>query len=141
MLMKSFTVDDCKLISLPKKQNVRGNLTFVENMNHVPFEIKRVFYIYDIPTEATRGAHAHHELHQFLVCLAGSFEVVATDTKSEKLFLMNRPWFGLHIPPMIWASEVNFAPGSVCLVLVSDLYDEGDYIRDYQDYYELMNKD
>ena len=140
MLMNDLTVDDCKLISLPKDENVRGNLTFIESMKHVPFDIKRVFYIYDIPADSTRGAHAHHNLHQFLICLAGSFEISVKDTKSEKIFSMNRPWFGLHIPPMIWASEINFAPGSVCLVLVSDFYDGDDYIRDYQDYFEIMNK-
>ncbi len=130
------TVDQCNLVNLPKIVDRRGNLTFVEQQNHVPFEIKRVFYLYDIPTAESRGAHAHRELHQFLICLSGSFDVELFDGKETKIVHLNRPWIGLHIPPMIWASEVNFDPGSICLVLTSDTYNEGDYIRDL-DLYEL----
>jgi hypothetical protein len=100
----------------------------------VPFEIKRVFYLYDVPTGEDRGAHAHKTLHQFLICLAGSFDVQIDDGTQHDTIHLNRPWKGLHIPPMIWASEVNFDPGSVCLVLASEVYDESDYIRDYREF-------
>lgn len=128
------TVLDCRIIELPKITDPRGNLTFIEGGHHVPFEIKRVFYLYDVPTGEDRGAHAHKELHQFLVCLAGSFDVSIDDGISSKTVHLNRPWKGLHIPPMIWASEVNFDPGSVCLVLASAPYRESDYYRDYEQY-------
>lgn len=125
---------DCSLIDLPKISDPRGNLTFIEGGNHIPFNIKRVFYLYDVPTGEDRGAHAHKTLHQFLVCLAGSFDVSLDDGTNKKLVHLNRPWKGLHIPPMTWASEVNFDPGSVCLVLASDKYDEDDYYRDYDQF-------
>jgi len=128
------SVLDCHIIELPKIADPRGNLTFIEGGRHVPFEIKRVFYLYDVPTGEDRGAHAHKELHQFLVCLAGSFDVSIDDGISRQTVHLNRPWKGLHIPPMIWASEVNFDPGSVCLVLASAPYLESDYYRDYDQY-------
>lgn len=128
------SVLDCRIIELPKIADPRGNLTFIEGGHHVPFEIKRVFYLYDVPTGEDRGAHAHKELNQFLVCLAGSFDVSIDDGISRKTVHLNRPWKGLHIPPMIWASEVNFDPGSVCLVLASAPYMESDYYRDYEQY-------
>ena len=127
-------IDDCQLIDLPKITDPRGNLTFIEGCRHVPFDIKRVFYLYDVPTGEDRGAHAHKELHQFLVCLAGSFDVAIDDGVSKRTVHLNRPWKGLHVPPMIWASEVNFDPGSVCLVLASEPYVESDYYRDYDMY-------
>jgi dTDP-4-dehydrorhamnose 3,5-epimerase and related enzymes len=127
-------LEDCNIIDLPKIRDPRGNLTFIEGQNHIPFDIKRVFYLYDVPTGEDRGAHAHKTLHQFLVCLSGSFDVQLDDGLQRTVVHLNRPWRGLHIPPMIWASEVNFDPGSVCLVLASDLYDEDDYYRDYADY-------
>ena len=128
------TIDDCTIIELPKITNPRGNLTFVENCRHVPFEIKRVFYLYDVPTAESRGAHAHKTLHQFLICLGGSFDMSLDDGVSQKTVHLNRPWKGLPIPPMIWAAEINFDPGSVCLVLASDKYDESDYYRDYDEF-------
>jgi hypothetical protein len=111
--------------------DVRGSLTFIEGGKNIPFDIKRVFYLYDVPTGEGRGAHAHRELHQFLICLAGSFDIAVDDGIDRTNIHLNRPWQGVLIPPMIWASEVNFDPGSVCLVLASMLYDEADYIRDY----------
>jgi hypothetical protein len=132
-------LDQCNLIDLPKIVDRRGNLTFVEQQNHVPFEIKRVFYLYDIPTAESRGAHAHKELHQFLICLSGSFDVELFDGTTTTTVHLNRPWIGLHIPPMIWASEVNFDPGSICLVLTSDVYSESDYIRDIDDFHSFLN--
>ena len=128
------TINDCRTITLPKITDPRGNLTFIEQFKHVPFDIKRVFFLYDVPTEESRGAHAHKALHQFIICLSGSFDVAIDDGEFQAKVHLNRPWKGLHIPPMIWAAEVNFDPGSVCLVLASDLYDESDYIRDHDEY-------
>jgi len=127
-------IDACNVLDLPKITDARGNLTFVEQHRHVPFEIKRIFYLYDVPTEADRGAHAHREHHQFLICLSGSFDVEVDDGADRRLVHLNRPWKGLHVPPMIWAAEKNFDAGSVCLVLSSDLFAEEDYIRDYDAY-------
>ena len=132
--MKKFTVNDCTLDVLPKIDDRRGNLTFIESEKHIPFEIKRVFYLYDIPTAESRGAHAHHDLHQCLICLSGSFDVYVDDGKNSKIIHLNRPWKMLHIPPMIWAAETNFDPGSICLVLTSDFYKESDYLRDYDEF-------
>lgn len=124
-------LDACRLLELPKIADPRGNLTFIEGGRHVPFDVRRVFYLYDVPTGSDRGAHAHRALHQFLICLSGSFDVALDDGREKRTVHLNRPWKGLHVPPMIWASEINFDPGSVCLVLASDIYDEADYIRDY----------
>jgi hypothetical protein len=126
------SIFDCKIIDLPRITDPRGNLSFIEESRHIPFEIKRVFYLYDVPTEAGRGAHAHRTLHQFLICLSGSFDVQLDDGLNQATVHLNRPWKGLHIPPMIWAAEVNFDPGSLCLVLASDFYNEADYYRDYE---------
>ena len=117
----------------------RGNLTFMEELNHVPFDIKRIFYIYDVPTAANRGAHAHHNLKQFVICLSGSFDVLLDDGRHKKTVHLNRPWQGLFIPPMVWASEENFDPGSICLVLTSELYDPSSYIRDYNSFLKLVD--
>lgn len=133
-------LDLCKLIELPKMQDPRGNLTFVEQKKHIPFEIKRIFYIYDVPTGESRGAHAHHKLHQFLICLSGSFNVKIDDGVNKKTIHLNRPWQGLYVPPLIWAAETDFDPGSVCISLVSELYDEGDYIRDYQKFLKVASE-
>lgn len=127
-------ISDCRIVDLPKINDPRGNLTFIEGGNHIPFEIKRVFYLYDVPTAENRGAHAHKELHQFLICLSGSFDVSIDDGTNRDILHLNRPWKGIHIPPMIWASEINFDPGTVCLVLASDKYKEDDYFRDYEKY-------
>jgi len=135
--MITTTINDCNISDLPKINDPRGNLTFIENLIHVPFKISRIFYLYDIPTEESRGAHAHIRLEQFLICLSGSFDVILDDGKDKKLAHLNRPWKGLYIPPMIWAAEINFDPGSVCLILASDLYKEQDYIRSYNKFLEL----
>ena len=131
-------ISDCKIIELPKINDPRGNLSFIEEMNHIPFKIKRIFYLYDIPTDESRGAHAHKELHQFLICLSGSFNVQLDDSHSKTLIHLNRPWKGLYIPPMIWAAEINFDPGSVCLSLTSEFFEESDYIRNYDEF--LLNR-
>lgn len=130
--MISMSILDCQLIELPKITDPRGNLTYIEEFRTVPFEIKRVFYLYDVPTGLSRGAHAHKTLHQFLICLSGSFDVSIDDGNQKSRIHLNRPWIGLHIPPMIWAAEQNFDSGSICLVLASDFYKEEDYYRDYQ---------
>jgi len=124
-------IDYCKIINLPKISDQRGNLTFIEGGHQVPFDIKRIFYVYDIPSGEDRGAHAHYDLHQFIVCLSGGLNIYLDDGKQKKTFHLNRPWMGLHIPPMIWASEGDFNPGTVYLVLTSDLYNAESYIRNY----------
>lgn len=136
--MVASSVDQCKIIDLPKINDPRGNLTFVESEKHIPFEIKRVFYIYDVPTGESRGAHSHHTLKQFIICLAGSFDVKVDDGHKKKVIHLNRPWQGVFIPSMIWDSEANFDPGSVCLVLSSDMYNEKDYIRNYDEFLEVV---
>jgi dTDP-4-dehydrorhamnose 3,5-epimerase-like enzyme len=124
-------LDQCRLVELPKVSDPRGNLTFIEENRHIPFEIKRVFYIYDIPTGQYRGAHAHRTTQQFLVCISGGFDVNLDDGSKKKIIHLDRPWKGLYIPTMIWASESNFVHGSIYVVLASDLYRETDYYRDY----------
>lgn len=125
-------INDCRTILLPKiHEREKGTLSFVENLENIPFAIKRIFYLYDIPGGESRGAHAHKECHQFLIAVSGSFEVQLDDGKVKKTVMLNQPFRGLHIPPAIWASEVNFSSGSICLVLASHTYDEKDYVRDY----------
>ena len=127
-------VSDCSVIELPKIENRSGNLTSIQNSIEIPFDIKRIFYLYDIPGGKDRGAHAHRECHQFLIAGSGSFDVLLDDGKSKKLVTLNQPYKGLHIPPGIWASEINFSSGSICLVLASHKYDEKDYIREYGEF-------
>jgi len=131
-------IEKCRLIDFPKISDPRGNLTFIEGEQHVPFEVKRIFYLYDVPTGESRGAHAHKSLEQVLVCLAGSFDVTLDDGLKQKRVHLNRPWHGLYIPPMIWGAEVNFDPGSVCLVLASTHFAEADYYRDYSVYLKAV---
>lgn len=130
------TVFDCSLIELPRIQNRSGNITMIENNVEIPFSIKRIFYLYDIPGGASRGAHAHKECHQFLIATSGSFEVQLDDGRVKKTVMLNQPYRGLHIPPGIWASEVNFSSGAICLVLASHRYEENDYIRSYKKFKE-----
>lgn len=126
------SIKNCKLISLNTIEQEAGKLSVLENDKlNIPFNVKRIFYLYDIPGGADRGAHAHKECHQFLVAASGSFEVLLNDGVEKQLIKLNRPNIGLHIPPGIWASELNFSSGAICLVLASEKYDELDYIRDY----------
>jgi dTDP-4-dehydrorhamnose 3,5-epimerase-like enzyme len=127
-------VERCRLIEFPRITDARGSLSFIEAGRHIPCGLKRVFYLYDIAAEQTRGAHAHKQLHQVLVCVTGSFDVIVTDGKNERRFRLDRPSTGLYIPPLIWDTEMNFSPGAVCMVLASDFYDEADYYRDYDAY-------
>ena len=121
---------DCRFIDLPKVSDARGNLTFVEGNNHIPFDIKRVYYLYDVPGGADRGAHAHKGLHQFVICMSGSFDLVLDDGFENKRFHLNRSYNGIYVCPMMWRYLDNFSSGSVCMVLASAPYDEDDYIRD-----------
>ncbi|MCX7735633.1 MAG: FdtA/QdtA family cupin domain-containing protein [Candidatus Kapabacteria bacterium] len=130
---------DCTIIELPRIADRRGNITPVYNNLHLPFAIERVFYLYDIPAGESRGAHAHKECHQFLIAASGSFEVACDDGVNKRTFSLNRPYYGLHIPPMIWAHEMNFSSGAICLVLTSMKYDPDDYIRDYEEFLERIN--
>lgn len=134
--MKRPTVYDCSVIELPKIETEGGNITPIQGNVNIPFNIKRVFYSYDIPGGEARGAHAHKECHQFLVAASGAYEVLLDDGVNKRTVLLNRPFYGLHVPPGIWASEQAFSSGSICLVLASHGYEEADYIRDYDDYLE-----
>ena len=137
-MISGFTIDNCVLIHLPKIHNRAGNITPIHHYIEIPFEIKRIFYLYDVPSGESRGAHAHRKCHQLLIAAGGSFDVLLDDGKSERLIQLNRPYTGLHIPPMIWSSEMNFSSGSICLVMASEIYDAGDYIRDYNTYLEYL---
>ncbi len=124
----------CRLIDLPKIQDVRGNLTFVEGDRHIPFPIKRVYYLYDVPGGSERGGHAHKALHQLIIAMSGSFDIHLDDGHSKKTVHMNRSYYGLYVCPMIWREIDNFSSGAVCMVLASDYYDELDYYRDYNQF-------
>ena len=124
-------LESCRLIELPKISDPRGNLTFIEGGRHVSFDVKRVYYLYDVPGGAIRGGHGHKQLHQLIIAMSGSFDVVLDDGASKIRFTLNQPHYGLYICPMIWRELDNFSSGSVCLVLVSEIYDESDYYRDY----------
>ena len=132
-------LDHCKIIELPKISDPRGNLTFIEANRHVPFEIKRVYYTYDVPGGTERGGHAHKALHQLIIAMSGSFDVVLDDGFQKKHFYLNRSYFGLYVCPMLWRELENFSSGSVCMVLASNLYDEEDYFRDYSDYLRAVS--
>lgn len=124
-------LSDCSIIELPKIVDKRGNLTFIEGNFHLPFDIKRVYYLYDVPGGETRGGHAHINLQQFIIAANGSFDVILDDGDNEKRFHLNRSYYGLYVPKMIWRELDNFSSGSVCLVLASEYYNEDDYLRDY----------
>ena len=137
--MKNSSVFDCSLVPLPKIYNRSGNITPLHGGDTIPFDIKRIFYIYDIPAGESRGAHAHLECQQFLVATSGSFDVLLDDGNTQRLVSLNQPFRGLYIPPFIWAQEQNFSAGSICLVLASHFFDESDYIRDYNQFINLRN--
>lgn len=121
----------CQIVQLPVVHDPRGNLTYVEGGQHVPFDIKRVYYLYDVPGGATRGGHAHKDLHQLIIAMSGSFDIVLDDGSRSHRYHLNRSYAGLYVPPMVWRGIDNFSSGSVCMVLASDHYDEADYYRDY----------
>ena len=136
-LTKTYTSDfngplsKCKILDLPKITDQRGNLTFIEGCRHVPFDIKRVYYLYDVPGGESRGGHAHKNLQQFIIAMSGSFDVVLDDGSNTKRFHMNRAHYGLYVPSGVWRELDDFSSGSVCLVLASEYYGEEDYIREY----------
>lgn len=131
---------DCNIIELPKISEREGNITPVHGNKELPFQINRVFYLYDIPSGEDRGAHAHKECHQFLIAASGSFEVKVDDGITKKTIFLNRPNYGLHIPPGIWAEELNFSSGAICLVFASHKYNENDYLRSYPDFLNYIKK-
>ena len=128
------TIYDCTIIELPKIENRAGNISPIQSGLDIPFKIARVFYLYDIPGGEDRGAHAHKECHQLLIAASGSYDVLVDDGKNRRTISLNRPYYGLHIPPGIWAAEMGFSSGAICLVLTSHQYNENDYLRDYQQY-------
>jgi dTDP-4-dehydrorhamnose 3,5-epimerase-like enzyme len=127
-------VNNCKIIELPKISDPRGNLTFIEANRHVPFDIQRVYYLYDVPGGAERGGHAHKALHQLIIAMSGSFDVVLDDGRQKKRVHLARSYYGLYVCPMIWRELDNFSSGSVCMVLASNVYAESDYYRDYDEF-------
>ena len=124
-------IDDCKIIDLPMIKNPKGNLTFIEAGRQIPFDIRRVYYLYDIPGGEDRGGHAHRALHQLIIAMSGSFDIRLDDGRAKKTVHMNRSYYGLYICPMIWREIDNFSSGAVCMALASEFYDEADYYRDY----------
>jgi len=137
MELNKFTVFDCSIIHFPKIQNRAGNITPIQNNIESPFAIKRVYYLYDVPGGESRGAHAHKALEQLIIAASGSFDVTIDDGKNKKTVSLNRPNYGLHLKPGMWRELSNFSSGSICLVLASLLFDESDYIRDYEDFKKL----
>lgn len=129
-------INNCTIRELPKINDPRGNLTFVEAGRHIPFDIQRVYYLYDVPGGAERGGHAHKDLHQFIIAMSGSFDIHLDDGHSKKTIHMNRSYYGLYVCPMIWREIDNFSSGAVCMVLASNFYDESDYYRNYSDFFE-----
>lgn len=128
------TIYNCSIVELPKVHNRSGNITAIENYIHAPFDVKRVYYLYDVPGGAERGGHAHKKLEQFIVAVSGAFSVLLDDGVNKKIVQLDRPYMGLHVVPGIWREILNFSSGAICLVLASMVYDEADYIREYKDF-------
>lgn len=133
-------LDKVRLIEFPKITDPRGNLSFIESGCHVPYPIRRVFYIYDVPGGATRGAHAHKECMETIIALSGSFDVHLNDGKEERIYTLNRSNMGLLIPAGLWLSTQNYTTGTICLVLCSEFYEEEDYIRDFDEFVDFFKK-
>jgi WxcM-like, C-terminal len=127
-------IDECKLVNLDRIENPEGNLSPLYGGIHVPFPIKRVFYLYDVPGGAERGGHAHWELQQFIVAASGAFAVTLDDGENRRTAALDRSYYGLYVPSMVWTQLTSFCSGAICLVFASMAYDESDYIRDYQDF-------
>jgi len=136
----SSIIEKCEIIELPKISDPRGNLTFIESGRHIKFDIKRVYYLYDVPGGSERAGHAHKELHQLIIAMSGSFDLLLDDGYSQKKYHLNRSYYGLYVCPMIWRILDNFSSGSVCMVLASEFFDESDYYRDYQQFIEAVKK-
>lgn len=138
LLKANCLLDECRIINFPKVTDFRGNLSFIEENKEIPFQIKRVYYLYDVPSGATRGGHAHKELQQLVIALSGSFDVILDDGYQRRSFFLNRPHYGLYIPPKIWRELENFSSNSVALSLVSEVYEESDYVRNYDIFKSLV---
>ncbi len=138
--MNSSSVHDCNIFEFERIKKRSGNITILENMNTCPFEINRVYYLYDIPGGESRGGHAHKELYQMIFAASGSFDIVLDDGKNKKTVTLNRPYYGLYVVPGIWRELASFSSGAICLVLASEKYDENDYIRNYKEFLELKNR-
>jgi hypothetical protein len=134
------SLENCAIVDFPVIHEPRGNLTFIEGGKHIPFEIARAYYLYDVPGGAQRGGHAHKELHQLIIAMSGSFDVHLDDGTRKRTFHLNRSYYGLHVCPMIWREIDNFSSGSVCLVLASHHYDESDYYRDYDEFQRAVKE-
>lgn len=130
------SVYDCCIVHLPKIHNEAGNITALENNRSIPFEVKRVYYLYDVPGGAERGGHGHKNLQQFIIALSGSFDVLIDDGVNKKVVHLDRPYIGFHMVPGIWRELMNFSSGAICLVLASEKYDEADYLRTYEAFIE-----
>jgi glyoxylate utilization-related uncharacterized protein len=130
----SFSLYDCSIIQFKKIKNRAGNITSIENNVDIPFSVKRIYYLYDVPSGETRGGHAHRDLEQVVFAVSGSFDITIDDGRTKKTVQLNRPDFGLYLPPGIWRDISNFSSGAVCLVLASDKFQEADYIRDYNNF-------
>lgn len=128
------SLDDCRIIELPKISDPRGNLSFVESNNQIPFAINRVYYVYDVPGGTDRGGHAHKGLHQLIIAMSGSLDVTLDDGRNKKKFHLARSYYGLYVAPMMWREIDNFSSGSVLMVLASNKYSEDDYYRNYEDF-------
>jgi WxcM-like, C-terminal. len=133
-------IKQCHIIQLPKITDARGNLTFVEGNRHIPFDIKRVYYLYDVPGGSERAGHAHQQLQQLFIAMSGSFDLHLDDGCTKQTYHMNRSYYGLYVGPMIWRDLDNFSSGAVCMVLASHYYDESDYYRDYQDFIKAVKE-
>jgi hypothetical protein len=139
MLVENYNMLDlCKTVYFPKVADTRGNLSFIEENRQVPFEIKRVFFLYDVPSGATRGGHAHKTLKQMIIALSGSFDIVLDDGVNKKTVFLNRPHYGVYIPPGVWSELGNFSSNSLALSLASNVFEESDYIRNYETFKSMV---
>lgn len=136
-MLNNTTIYDCSVLYLPKIHNRKGNITVVENDYDIPFEIERIYYLYDIPGGEERGGHAHKNLHQLIIAASGSFDVLIDDGRNKRIVNLNRPNIGLYLVPGLWREIINFSSGAICLVLASNRYDNEDYIRDYYRFIEV----
>lgn len=130
-------IHNCNVVEMEKNHNPAGNITVYQNGASQPFDVKRVYYLYDVPGGSERGGHAHKKLHQLILAASGSFDVILDDGRNKKIIQLNRPYFGILIVPGIWREIVNFSSGAICLVLASEKYSEDDYIRDYSEFRKL----
>ena len=140
MTLKNNTVFACSLVEISKVHSDIGNITVLENGDNIPFDVKRIYYLYDVPSGEERGGHAHYELEQYIIAASGSFDVVLDDGINRRRILLNRPNLALHIVPGLWRELDNFSSGSICMVLASHTYDESDYIRDYKEFKKNKNR-